>query len=150
MSDSHASETAAERLSGSKKPMHYTVTERDADTSTERPADRARHAAPRQVGPGDFSAEELCETLLAALVVLASKSKRRQADLSAALRRMNLPVTADQVMAALGKLRDEGCVLDWMPLYDGGMLVSVTNRGMDQTGRMVSWRFLEQNHAISG
>jgi hypothetical protein len=130
--------------------MHYTVTERDPEAGSERPADRARHAAPRQVGPSDFSAEELCETLLAALVVLASKSKRRQADLSAALRRMNLPVTADQVMAALGKLRDEGCVLDWMPLYDGGMLVSVTNRGMDQTGRMVSWRFLEQNHAISG
>jgi hypothetical protein len=108
-----------------------------------------RTCAAGEVGPADYSADELCETLLAALVVLASKSKRRQADLSAALRRMNLPVTADQVMAALAKLREEGCVQDWVPLYDGGMLVSVTNRGMDQTGRIGSWRFLEQIHTLS-
>jgi hypothetical protein len=101
-----------------------------------------------EVGPADYSADDLCDTLLAALVVLASKSKRRQADLSAALRRMNLPVTVDQVMSALRKLRDEGCVQQWVPLYDGGMLVSVTNRGMDQTGRIGSWRFLEQIHAV--
>ena len=131
--------------------MYTNTIEREPELTVERPRGLAFHDATGDaavVGPSDYSADDLRETLLAALVVLASKSKRRQADLSAALRRMNLPVTADQVMAALDKLREEGCVQDWMPLYDGGMLVSVTNRGMDQTGRIGSWRFLKQIHTI--
>jgi hypothetical protein len=142
--------------------MHYTIPERDFDTTPDRmrgslPQDIKRldpnilrgSSSGGEVGPADYSADDLRDTLLAALVVLASRSKRRQADLSAALRRMNLPVTAEQVMNALAKLREEGCVQDWVPLYDGGMLVSVTNRGMDQTGRVGSWRFLEQIHALN-
>jgi hypothetical protein len=132
--------------------MHYTVPMRDQLAEGARPCpyspSEPAFVTP-VVGPADYSVEDLRDTLLAALVVLASKSRRRQADLSAALRRMNLPVTADQVMAALQRLREEGCVQDWMPLYDGGMLVSVTNRGMDQTNRIGSWRFLEQLHAIT-
>ncbi len=132
--------------------MHYTIPERDAATGPGqlRPYSTAEKSVSiSNVGPTDYSADDLRDTLLAAMVVLASKSKRRQADLSAALLRMNLPVTADQVMAALRKLREDGCVQDWIPLYDGGMLVSVTNRGMDETNRIGSWRFLEQVHTLS-
>jgi len=131
--------------------MTYTIPGFSSDPRAARPVlpgKSAIAATSGQVGSGDYTAEDLCDTLLAAMVILAAKSKRRQADLSAALRRMNLPVTAEQIMTALHKLREEGCVQDWVPLYDGGMLVSVTNRGMDQTGRIGTWRFLEQIHSI--
>jgi hypothetical protein len=131
--------------------MTYTIPGFRADPRTVRaifPGRPSPETTSARVVSDDYTAEDLCDTLLAAMVILAAKSKRRQADLSAALRRMNLPVTAEQIMAALHKLREEGCVQDWVPLYDGGMLVSITNRGMDETGRIGSWRFLEQIHTL--
>ncbi len=88
--------------------------------------------------------DNLCDSLLESFVIMASKSKRRQADLSAALRRSGLKATAEEVRDALRQLEAAGCIREIVPLYDGGMLMTVTNMGMDRTGRNPHWRFLDK------
>ncbi len=88
--------------------------------------------------------QDLCNALLESLVTMASKSKRRQADLSAALRRSGINATSEQVGGALIQLQSNGCIREMVPLYDGGMLVTVTNLGMDRTTRNPHWLFLEK------
>ncbi len=92
---------------------------------------------------GEVNDEDLCDILLAALVAMAGRSKRRQADLSAAMGRAKLAASRERVMAALDRLERGGCVREIVPLYDGGVLVTVTNMGMDLLGRSAHWRFLQ-------
>ena len=92
----------------------------------------------------EMDQHDLCDALLEALVTMASKSRRRQADLSAALLRSGINGTAEQVREALVQLQSSGCIREFVPLYDGGMLLTVTNLGMDRTGRNPHWRFLEK------
>jgi hypothetical protein len=87
--------------------------------------------------------EDLRDVLLAGLVKMAEKSKRRQADLNAVLQRGRFNAPATRVLHALGELETIGCIRDMVPLYDGGMLVTVTNIGMDLLGRSAQWRFLQ-------
>ena len=98
-------------------------------------------------GQGDIDEmdrQDLCNALLESLVTMASKSKRRQADMSAALRRSGIGATSEQVRDALIELQSSGCIREIVPLYDGGMLVTVTNMGMDRTTRNPHWLFLEK------
>lgn len=98
-------------------------------------------------GQGDIDEmdrQDLCNALLESLVIMASKSKRRQADMSAALRRSGIGATSEQVRDALIELQSSGCIREIVPLYDGGMLVTVTNMGMDRTTRNPHWLFLEK------
>jgi len=92
----------------------------------------------------EMDRQDLCDGLLEALVAMAAKSRRRQADLSAALLRSRINATEEQVREALVQLRSGGCIREFVPLYDGGMLVTVTNMGMDRTSRNPHWRFLDK------
>lgn len=92
----------------------------------------------------EMDRQDLCNALLESLVTMASKSKRRQADMSAALRRSGIGATSEQVRDALIELQSSGCIREIVPLYDGGMLVTVTNMGMDRTTRNPHWLFLEK------
>ncbi len=87
---------------------------------------------------------DFCSMLLAGLATMASKSKRRQADLDAVLRRTGLRASPDRIKAALRHLETTACIREIVPLYDGGLLLTVTNLGMDTLGRASDWRFLQQ------
>lgn len=97
-------------------------------------ADGAEHA----MGAGEEQ-RELEVSLLAALSAMALRSKRRQADLSAALRRAGLTASRDAVSAALRALQAAGCIENLVPLYDGGMIVSVTSRGIEHLNDGPCW-----------
>lgn len=77
--------------------------------------------------------------LLRALVDMAARSQRRQADLMAALRGAGLPADAARVRAALATLRAQGCIEKFVPLSDGGLLLSVTPAALDRLGPVPQW-----------
>jgi hypothetical protein len=81
-----------------------------------------------QMGAGD---NELVRDVLVALAAMAVRSKRRQADVGAALRRGRVKAESDRVIAALQLLEQRGCVEAMVPTYDGGILLSVTGQGME-------------------
>ncbi len=92
----------------------------------------------------EMGSQDFRDALLESLVTMASKSKRRQADLSAALRRAEINATVEQVRDAVAQLQSGGCIRELVPLYDGGLLVTVTNMGMDRSSRNPHWRFLDK------
>jgi hypothetical protein len=81
--------------------------------------------------------------LLAALATMAVRSKRRQADLSAALCRSKLDHDPQRVTTALRKLERDGCIEQLVPLYDGGVLMSVTSRGIETLSAGPRWTMLD-------
>ncbi len=89
---------------------------------------------PRRNEPVTLNAEEFTALLLRALVDLAVRSKRRQADLSAALHAAGLPSEVMRVRAALRALRAQGCIENLVPLSDGGLILSVTRLALDRLG----------------
>jgi hypothetical protein len=93
-------------------------------------------AAPRQ------KADDLSVALLKALTAMAVRSKRRQADLGAALRRAGLTAGREQILAALRDLEAAGCVEHLVPLSDGGLLLSVTTQGIERLGSSSRWDFM--------
>jgi hypothetical protein len=72
------------------------------------------------------------DALLAALAGMAVRSHRRQADLDVAVRRAGLIAGPDRLRVALRRLLEDGCVERVVPLADGGVLVSVTGRGIER------------------
>ena len=70
--------------------------------------------------------------VLAALVDMALRSKRRQADLGAALRHARINAPRDLQHLALGHIEARGWVSKIVPLCDGGVLLSVTAQGLEQ------------------
>ncbi|MBV9539416.1 MAG: hypothetical protein JOY70_10825 [Acidisphaera sp.] len=108
---------------------------------------RIASAAQAPAAEPDTDEDGFDEALLAALVAMAVRSKRRQADVTAAMARGKLTEKSEHVMAALRKLEAQGRVRDLVPLYDGGMLVTVTNTGMDLGGASRQWHFLQ---AVNG
>jgi hypothetical protein len=91
----------------------------------------------------DETDASFADRLLAALATMAVRSKRRQADLSAALRRAGLDGEAGLVSNALRYLEDVGCIEHLVPLYDGGVLMSVTSRGIEQLSSAPRWTLLD-------
>jgi len=87
----------------------------------------------------DDDSESFDARLLRALATMAVRSKRRQADLSAALRRGGLTSESAQISTALRALELAGFIEHIVPLYDGGMLMSVTSRGIEQLHVMPRW-----------
>jgi hypothetical protein len=83
-------------------------------------------------GPGGRSFNDFLDALLAALTQMAALSPRRQADVAVAMRRAGLATSPDVVRAALDRLRRDGCVEPPLQLMDGGILVSVTARGIER------------------
>jgi len=68
------------------------------------------------------------------LATMALRSKRRQADLDAALWCAGVAAGRDRRLAAMERLREQGCVDKVVVLSDGGVLLSVTALGLDRLG----------------
>jgi hypothetical protein len=79
--------------------------------------------------------EPLVMSVLAAVVEMALRSKRRQADLEAALRHAGIAAGRAQVLEALDHLCMEGWADGIVELHDGGVLLSVTALGLEVLGR---------------
>ena len=82
--------------------------------------------------PGGGSFTDVEDALLTALANMAVHSHRRQADLDVAVLRAGLIAGPDRLRIALRRLQDDGCVERVVPLADGGVLVSVTGRGIER------------------
>ncbi len=82
--------------------------------------------------PSTVPALDFVDALLAALTQMAALSPRRQADVAVAMRRAGLASTPEGVAPALDRLRHEGCIEKPLHLSDGGILVSVTARGIER------------------
>ncbi len=76
--------------------------------------------------------QDFLDALLAALTQMAVLSPRRQADLVVAMRRAGLAASVELARVALERLRREGSVEPPLHLSDGGILVSVTTRGIER------------------
>ena len=83
------------------------------------------------------------DQLLSALATMAMRSKRRQADLCAALCRSRLDTDPKRVTEALRQLERAGCIEHLVPLYDGGVLMSVTSRGIEKLSAGPRWNMLD-------
>jgi hypothetical protein len=90
------------------------------------------------------------DRLLQALAAMAVRSKRRQADLSAALARANLDTDPHRVTEALRQLERSGCIEHLVPLYDGGVLMSVTSRGVECLSAAPRWTMLDGAGLLRG
>lgn len=77
------------------------------------------------------SAQAVSDALLAALTEMAALSPRRQADVAVAMRRAALAIAPEVVSATLDQLSRDGCIERPLSLSDGGVLVSVTVRGIE-------------------
>jgi hypothetical protein len=99
--------------------------------------------------PGDanLSGAEFATVMLRALIDMAARSQRRQADLLAALRGADLPADPQQVRAALRLLQNQGCVSDLVPLSDGGLLLTVTRQAVQQGDALPQWLPLDDLEA---
>ncbi len=85
------------------------------------------------------------QRLLRALATMAVRSKRRQADLTAAICRGELQTEATDLAPTLRSLEEQGFIEQIVPLYDGGMLVSVTSRGIEQLNTLPRWAMMGSN-----
>ena len=88
-------------------------------------------SVPSRFGPPALTGRDRADALLAALTAMAALSLRRQADVAVAVRRAGLAFTREQTAAALGQLSRDGCIGPPLYLSDGGILVSVTVRGIE-------------------
>lgn len=98
-----------------------------------KPASTSAHAAMEEQELLEVS-EGFMLDVLAALADMALRSKRRQADLDAALRHAQVEADRPWRLAALERLRVQGFVDKVVELSDGGFLLSVTAFGLDRLG----------------
>ncbi len=75
---------------------------------------------------------DFADALLAAVAAMAARSHRRQADLFVAARRFGLTAPPDHIRQTLRQLHADGCVERVVPLADGGILLSITGRGLER------------------
>ena len=88
-------------------------------------------SVPSRSGPRALTGRDRADAVLAALIEMAALSMRRQADVTVAVRRAGLAFTPDTTAAALEQLSRDGCIGPPLHLSDGGILVSVTVRGIE-------------------
>ncbi len=112
--------------------MQNDAGEPDADAPAAEPAALQR-------GPEEPGEEAFAALLLRALVAMAVRSKRQQADLTAALRGAGLAAEPGRVRAALRLLQGQGCIEHLVPLSDGGLLLSVTPAAFERLGSRLHW-----------
>ncbi len=101
------------------------------------------------VARGQLDDADFAVVLLQALTRMAARSKRRQADLVAALRGADIAVDPGQIRSALKILRANGAIENLVPLSDGGLLLSVTNKGSERAGPPPQWLPLEDLDATA-
>ena len=82
------------------------------------------------------------QRLLRALATMAVRSKRRQADLTAAICRGGLQAELAELGPTLKSPEQAGFIEQIVPLYDGGVLISVTSRGIEQLNTLPRWAMM--------
>lgn len=115
---------------------------REAETP---PAPSAESDRVANLDDGDFAV-----VLLQALTRMAVRSKRRQADLTAALHGAGIAADPARVRAALKILRAQGAIENLVPLSDGGLLLSVTQKGSNRAAPAPQWLPLEDFDVTAG
>jgi len=98
----------------------------------------------------DLDDADFAVVLLQALTNMAMRSKRRQADLTAALRGADISADPGRVRSALKLLRAQGAIENLVPLSDGGLLLSVTQNASDRAGLAPQWLPLDELDATAG
>jgi hypothetical protein len=76
---------------------------------------------------------EFAARLLHALTAMAHCSRRREAEVQAAMHRAGLSADPALLAGALRLLEAHGCLKNVVPLSDGGTLLIVTGADMDRT-----------------
>ena len=76
------------------------------------------------------ASSNLVWSVVESLAAMARQSSRAQADLDAALRRSKITLTSEQQEAILEMLLDSGDIERLIPLRDGGILLTVTDKGL--------------------
>jgi hypothetical protein len=97
---------------------------------------------PAGVAPSTVAAstdEDFAALLLQALTSMALRSKRRQADVMAALRGAGLRAEPARLRAALRLLHTQGCIENLVPLSDGGLLLSVRQAALARLAPAPQW-----------
>jgi hypothetical protein len=87
----------------------------------------------------DAGAVEFAARLLTALTAMAARSGRHQAEVGTALHCGGLPVDPPRVRAALRLLESEGCISNFVPLSDGGLLLTATGRALGWRDKISPW-----------
>ena len=108
-------------------------------SNQKKPDDPATRPAPPYRDADGAATDEFAATLLRALVDMAGRSKRRQADLTAALRGAGMPADPARVRGALRRLQQQRCIENLVPLSDGGLLLSVTTAAIERLGGASEW-----------
>ncbi len=141
--------------------MFQALIDLEAATQQDQPADKlSRGDHPPEMltqeilakDDADLAAEDDAQArfddrLLTALATMAVRSKRRQADLAAALRRSAIDTDPHAVGEALGRLEQAGLIEQIVPLYDGGVLMSVTTRGIERLSLVPRWALMDTTGA---
>ncbi len=87
----------------------------------------------------EFNDADFAVVLLQALTTMAARSKRRQADLTAALRGADIAPDPGRLRNALKLLYMQGAIENLVPLSDGGLLLSVTQYPAERAGSLPHW-----------
>jgi hypothetical protein len=113
------------------------------------PLGNAELAPPRPARGADLDDADFAVVLLQALTNMAARSKRRQADLSAALYGADIVVDPSRVRSALKLLQAQGAIENLVPLSDGGLLLSVTLKATERPIPAPQWLPLDQLDATA-
>jgi len=122
-----------EPLDEDREPVDSLTAEEPADDGAFELAAVEQGAIAKQ---GDIASltEAFVQDALSAIAEMALHSKRRQADLDAALRHAGLNAGGRR-LAVLERLRRLGHIDKVVELADGGVLLSVTALGLERLGR---------------
>jgi hypothetical protein len=98
-------------------------------------AEVAAAAEQGAIGHEESPTKAFVQDALSAVAEMALLSKRRQADLDAALRHARLEARGQRRLAVLERLRRLGFIDKVVELTDGGVLLSVTALGLQHLDR---------------
>jgi hypothetical protein len=87
-----------------------------------------------------FDDADFAVVMLQALTRMAARSRRRQADVTAALRGADIVAEPARVQLALERLLEQGAISNLVPLSDGGLLLSVPHQPSEHRGLAPRWQ----------
>ena len=114
-------------------------TETPESKTPREPAEAVRGQGGQTLSASQVEDADFAVLLLMALTSMAARSKRRQADLLAALRGAGLVAEPRRVRAALRILQAQGAIENLVPLSDGGLLLTVPQNSGDGFDGISQW-----------